>query len=109
MLLSGYRMMWTITMFDLPVGTKAERKAAHDFRETLLDLGYEMAQFSVYMRYTGSAQQIQTYLKAIKAALPEGGSVMCLQITDKQYEKMVVFENAKPATPKNIPEQYSLF
>ncbi|WP_197387472.1 CRISPR-associated endonuclease Cas2 [Ralstonia pseudosolanacearum] len=43
--------MWLLTMFDLPVGTKAERKAATSFRHFLQDQGFEMAQFSVYMRF----------------------------------------------------------
>ena len=37
--LSGYRIMWIFVLFDLPVGTKKERKAATKFREALLDLG----------------------------------------------------------------------
>ena len=36
--------MWVVVMFDLPVVEKAERKAATDFRNSLLDLGFEMAQ-----------------------------------------------------------------
>lgn len=31
--------MWMIVMFDLPVVLKAERKAATDFRNALLDMG----------------------------------------------------------------------
>ena len=40
--------MWMLVMFDLPVVQKNERKAAADFRHTLLDIGFEMSQFSVY-------------------------------------------------------------
>lgn len=39
-----------ILMFDLPVMTKAQRKAASGFRNWLLDKGWEMSQFSVYLR-----------------------------------------------------------
>src|SRR5690606_17027170 len=46
--LSGYRLMWMMAMFDLPVLTKPERKRAADFRKFLLDQGFEMVQFSVY-------------------------------------------------------------
>jgi len=46
--------MWLYVMFDLPVGTKAERKAATQFRKFLLDEGFEMAQFSVYLRFAVS-------------------------------------------------------
>ena len=28
-----YKVGWLIVAFDLPVGTKPQRKAAHDFRE----------------------------------------------------------------------------
>ncbi len=44
--LSGYRIVWVFVLFDLPVGTKKERKAATKFRHSLLDLGFEMSQYS---------------------------------------------------------------
>ena len=50
-LLSGYRLMWIMVMFDLPVVDPHDRKAATGFRNALLDMGFEMAQFSVYMRF----------------------------------------------------------
>ena len=64
--------MWVIVMFDLPVVEKKERKAATDFRKTLLDMGFEMAQFSVYMRFCTSQAQIDTYCKRVEKVLPEG-------------------------------------
>ena len=42
--------MWMMVLFDLPVVEPEERKAAADFRNFLKDQGYEMAQFSVYVR-----------------------------------------------------------
>ena len=35
--------MWMVVMFDLPVMEKAERKAATQFRNGLLDLGFDAA------------------------------------------------------------------
>jgi CRISPR associated protein Cas2 len=60
-MLSGYRLMWMVVMFDLPVVEKAERKAATAFRNDLLSMGFEMSQFSVYMRFCTSETQVQTY------------------------------------------------
>ena len=40
-MLSGYRLMWVVVMFDLPVVAKAERKAATEFRNGLLDAGFD--------------------------------------------------------------------
>ena len=53
--LSAYRIMWIFIMFDLPVTTKPERKEASAFRNYLLDLGFEMSQFSVYLKFCASS------------------------------------------------------
>ncbi len=41
------RFMWLFVFFDLPVGTKTERRNATRFREFLKDNGFMMLQFSV--------------------------------------------------------------
>lgn len=108
-MLTGYRLMWVAVMFDLPVVEKAERKAATDFRNTLLDLGFEMAQFSVYMRFCTSQAQIDTFCKRIEEALPAGGRVNILAFTDKQYERIVSYVGKDKQPPKKSPDQFSLF
>ena len=65
----GYRLMWMLVMFDLPVVEKAERKAATDFRNALLDMGFEMSQFSVYLRLCTSGTQVDTYCRLVQSAL----------------------------------------
>ena len=101
--------MWILVMFDLPVGTKQERRAAHDFRLALLDLGFEMAQFSVYLRFCSSHAQCATQCRYVEAALPVGGRVSVLQFTDKQYERTVTFSGRKPKKKIEAPPQYVLF
>lgn len=106
--LSGYRIMWTIVMFDLPVGLPKERKAATLFRKHLLDLGFSMAQFSVYYRVMGNKDIAQRYIVEIKSFVPENGSVNILTITDKQYENMICFLGQKLKAPPKT-EQLALF
>ena len=101
--------MWMVVMFDLPVVEKAERKAATDFRNTLLDMGFDMSQFSVYMRFCTSAAQVETYCKRVEAALPQGGKVNILQFTDKQYERIVSFHGKVKKPANKIPDQFDLF
>ncbi len=101
--------MWVAIMFDLPVVEKAERKAATAFRNALLDLGFEMAQFSVYMRFCTSQAQIDTYCKRVEQALPEGGRVNILTFTDKQYERIVSFIGKSKQPTKKSPDQFDLF
>lgn len=101
--------MWVAVMFDLPVVEKAERKAATAFRNALLDLGFEMAQFSVYMRFCSSQGQIDTYCKRVEEALPEGGRVNVLTFTDKQYERIVSYVGKARQLAKKSPGQFDLF
>jgi CRISPR-associated protein Cas2 len=101
--------MWIIVMFDLPVVEKAERRAAVDFRNALLDLGFEMSQFSVYMRFCTSAAQVETYCKRVESALPSGGKVNILQFTDKQYERIISFRGKAKQPDSKVPDQFDLF
>lgn len=107
-ILSGYRMAWMMVMFDLPVGTKAERKAASDFRKALQDLGFEMLQFSVYVRFCASAAQFDTYVKRVEGILPEAGKVSILMFTDRQYERIITFHCRSKQPPVRPPEQLVL-
>lgn len=96
-------------MFDLPVVGKAERKAATAFRNSLLEMGFEMSQFSVYMRFCSSQKQVDTYCMRVEKNLPNGGKVNILQFTDKQYEHIITYcGNTKQPLNKS-PDQYNLF
>ena len=96
-------------MFDLPVQTRGERRAATKFREFLLEQGFEMCQYSVYLRFVASKEQADVYTKRISFAVPPTGSVQVLMFTDKQYERIVSFQGGKREAPKKNPEEYQLF
>ena len=83
--LNGWAMMWIFCMFDLPVRTKKEMRMATRFRNTLLDRGFAMKQFSVYIKCCNSLDVAKTLAKHIKTAIPENGGVTFLYVTDKQY------------------------
>ncbi len=108
--LSPYRIMWVFVMFDLPVGTKKERKQATVFRNDLLDLGFEMSQFSVYQKYCPSTEKAETVDGQIQNRLPPGGKVDILTVTDRQFGNMRRFY-ARKDTGKNAgkPGQLHLF
>lgn len=107
--LSAYRIMWTITMFDLPVATKADRTRYARFRKSLLKDGFSMMQFSVYARHCASRENAEVHQNRIKSHLPEDGEVRMLTITDKQYERMVVFWGKKRKPTEPMPKQLELF
>jgi CRISPR-associated protein Cas2 len=108
-MLSGYRLMWMMVMFDLPVVERDERREATEFRKRLLDMGFEMTQFSVYVRFCTSQAQFDTYAKKVEAALPEGGRVNVLGFTDKQYERIISFVGKAQRPGQKAPDQFDLF
>ncbi|WP_419841661.1 CRISPR-associated endonuclease Cas2 [Candidatus Poriferisodalis sp.] len=80
-----------MVMFDLPVLTKPQRRRATLFRNDLLDLGFEMAQFSVYMKFSGSRPAVDALAYRVQSRIPPEGNVSILSFTDKQYGQMRVF------------------
>ena len=107
--LSPYRIMWLFVMFDLPVGTKKERKEATGFRAHLLNLGFEMSQFSVYLKYCVSSEKTESLMNKLQLALPPGGKIDILSVTDKQFANMRRFYAKNPVKNKKKPEQLRLF
>lgn len=106
--LSGYRLMWVMVLFDLPVDTAEGRTNATKFREHLLSLGFERCQFSVYLRFAEGREQAETWTRKIGVEVPERGKVDILYFTDKQYESIVHFDAGRTRALKN-PGQYQLF
>ena len=87
-MISGYRFMWVIVMFDMPVLTKKQRKQATKFRTDLLDLGFEMSQYSIYWKFCGSRASAEAAAGQVSRAFPGSGRASVLTITDKQMETM---------------------
>ncbi len=107
--LSGYRLMWIFVMFDLPVGTREQSRAATKFREFLLDEGFEKSQFSVYARFCNGKEQYETYLRRVESKLPDRGDVHILSFTDRQYENIVRFSGQRRRRQRKNPDQLALF
>lgn len=109
MFVSGYKAMWIVVMFDLPVLLKKQRKAATRFRKDLMNDGFWMIQYSVYARPCPSDENAEVHLARVQLALPADGQVRILQVTDKQYARMKVYFGKKGRKPEVIPGQLELF
>lgn len=107
--LNAYRVMWTIVMYDLPTETKKERKVAARFRKDLMQDGFSMFQFSMYIRHSASSENAEVHKNRVKKSLPELGKIGILQITDKQFGQMEIFYGKKAQESPNIPQQLELF
>ena len=107
--LNAYRIMWVLVLFDLPTETKKDRRNASLFRKKLLDDGFTMFQFSIYMRHCASRENADVHIKRVKSILPPLGNVGILQITDKQFGEIELFRSQKEAQRPNMPQQLELF
>ena len=89
------RFMRIIVMFDLPVGAEKERKMATKFRNFLLDDGYIMMQFSVYSRICKNNDDLQKHINRLKINTSKKGNIRLIQVTEKQYDNMIMFSGEK--------------
>ena len=103
-MLSSYRVMWLLCMFDLPVVEAEQRHRAQKFREGLLDLGFEMTQFSVYTRHCTS-ETAPSWRARIKERVPVEGRVQVITFTDAQFERMEIYYGGKKKPPAELPQQ----
>lgn len=109
MQINGYRCMWILTMFDLPVDTPAARRNYAQFRKKLLQDGFTRMQFSVYVRHCASEENARVHVGRVERMVPDDGEVRVLAITDKQFERMRVFWGKKRRRPEPPPPQLELF
>lgn len=109
MKISGFRAMWVLVMFDLPVKTKPQRKDAASFRKFLIQDGFDMIQYSVYSRPCPSDENAVVHVARIKANMPPNGQIRILKFTDKQYGRMECYLSQNPTNPESQPAQIQLF
>lgn len=72
--------------------------------------GFEMMQFSVYIRFCGSRQTLEVHKKRIASCVPAKGLVSLLAVTDKQFGDITNYVG-KPAKQriKKMPQQLEFF
>jgi CRISPR-associated protein Cas2 len=102
------RVLWMFVFFDLPVRTKADRRAASRFRNYLKDDGFLMLQFSVYARVMRGEAAAEKHAQRVVRNLPTKGSVRVLQVTDKQYARMRLLVGEATKSERVAPVQLAL-
>jgi len=103
------RSMWIVTMFDLPVDTPGARRDYAKFRKGLLQDGFSMMQYSVYIRHCANEDNAKVHFFRVKAMLPPDGEVRLIGITDLQFGKMQIFLGRRRKAPVAAPAQVEMF
>ncbi|UKK51031.1 CRISPR-associated endonuclease Cas2 [Prevotella sp. E13-17] len=106
---SEYRVMWLLVLFDLPTETKKDIKEYTKFRKRLIQDGFTMFQFSIYVRHCASMENAEVHRKRVKSFLPEFGKVCIMCITDKQFGNIELFYGTKALQPNSAGQQLELF
>lgn len=108
MRLEEARFMWLFVMFDLPVGTKEERRTATRFRKFLTDDGYDMMQWSIYTRVCRGQDAVDKHIERLRRTLPPKGSVRALAVTERQFARMLLLVGARKPRELSANEQLVL-
>lgn len=107
--ISGYRIMWIFIVFDLPTLTKEDRKNYTKFRKDILKMGFDMHQYSVYIKCCPSFEVGETLIRKVENALPQYGDVSLISLTDKQFGNIRHFWGAERKHNFSNPGQILLF
>lgn len=75
-------------MFDLPVETSQQRRNYRKFRKKLINEGFLMIQYSIYVRVCVSKQSAGFMEKRIADFAPDEGIIQTMMVTEKQYNDM---------------------
>lgn len=107
--LNAYRIMWVMVLYDLPTDSKSAMKDANLFRKRLIDDGFSLFQFSMYIRHCPSRENAEVHISRVKNWLPKYGKVAIMCITDKQFENIEIFHSKKKEDPPQTWQQLELF
>jgi CRISPR-associated protein Cas2 len=107
--LNEYRIMWVLIFFDLPTETSEERKIASKFRKEIMQDGFTMFQFSIYLRHCASRENAEVHIKRTKDKLPSKGHIGIMCVTDKQFGMMEIFYGKKEQEVQTPLQQLELF
>ena len=89
------RFMRLLVMFDMPVIEIEDRKNYSKFRNKLLDDGFIMIQYSIYVRICKNQDDVIKHISRVKTFAPPKGNVRLLEVTEKQYEQMIMLRGIK--------------
>jgi len=107
--LNAYHIMWVLVFFDLPTETKKDRKVYAKFRKDIVADGFNMFQFSIYLRHCSSRENADVHIKKVKKILPARGHIGIMCVTDKQFGMMEIFRGHEAVPGPETVQQLELF
>ncbi|MBT8909775.1 CRISPR-associated endonuclease Cas2 [Lactobacillus delbrueckii subsp. bulgaricus] len=81
--------MVLLLSFDLPRNTKEERKKAAEYRKRLVELGFDMKQYSLYEREVESDTTKDHLIGILKKEIPDDGMITLYLLPDEVNNKQI--------------------
>lgn len=97
--------MRLIVIFDLPTQTELDKKSYVKFRNFLINNGFDMIQYSVYIKICRNREQVNKFEKILNDNVPKKGNVRSLVITEKQYNDMSIFIGSRNSQEIFVTEE----
>lgn len=94
--------MRVLLFFDLPMLSDVEVRRYTRFRKYLISNGYVMMQYSIYSKIFPNRDTVKWHLQELNSQLPPDGSVMVMQVTEKQYQSIQNLVGSKKALNRKI-------
>ena len=91
----GNNIMRLILFFDLPIETTSQRREYQKFHKQLIYNGFDMLQYSVYVRYCSNITAAEKYENKMMSLKPEDGDIRILRVTENQYQNMYILLGKK--------------
>ena len=104
-IMDNYNRLKIICMFDLPTETNEDKREYRIFRKRLLENGFVMIQFSVYIRTCPNKEFAKKFLPKLKQNIPSNGNIRLFSITEKQYNDMEFIVGKKNILEECIGER----
>lgn len=87
--------MRIMVFFDLPTIEPEDKKAYSKLRQELLKNGFDMLQYSIYVRICPNRDSVDKYIRVVQKMSPQKGSIRALVLTEKQYSDMLIITGDK--------------
>lgn len=87
--MNGNRFMRIMLFFDLEVDTNEKLRQYNKFRKFLINEGFIMYQYSIYVKLLLNPQISKLYIKKIRDNSPNTGVISVIVITEKQFSRIV--------------------
>lgn len=102
----SYRYMRVVVMFDLPTGTKKDRRNYSLFRKNLIKSGFYMMQESIYSKLALNSTVASTIKQNVIRFKPPSGLVQLLILTEKQFNDIEFIVGSKKSDVIDSTDRY---